>query len=142
MKKHEYFGENLVQMHDPGYETEIGLKKNVRATLKMTRKTMEEDIEDIDNVVRRIKTEVSSMPISSDYDLSDFRFNKVVEDTSKTLLKFISILVSKGTITKKSLTLAQCIQQHIAEYNGSRRNQTSLGLALKLHHKIGSSELI
>ena len=78
----------------------------------MTRKTMEEDI---DNVVRRIKTEVSSMPISSDYDLSDFRFNKVVEDISKTLLKFISILVSKGTITKKSLTLAQCIQQHLAE---------------------------
>ena len=141
-KLSEHFGENLVQIHVPGYETEIGLKKNVRATLKMTRKTMEEDIEDIDNVVRRIKTEISSIPISHDYDLSDFRFNKVVEDTSQTLLKFISMLVSKGTITKKSLTLAQCIQQHIAEYNESRRNQTSLGLALKLHHKMGSSELI
>ena len=100
-KLSEHFGENLVQIHVPGYETEIGLKKNVRATLKMTRKNMEEDIEDIDNVVRRIKTEISSIPISHDYDLSDFRFNKVVEDTSQTLLKFISMLVSKGTTTKK-----------------------------------------
>ena len=34
--------------------------------------------------------------------------------------------------------LAQCIQQHIADWN-----QTTLGLAVKLHHKHhGSSELI
>lgn len=35
-------------------------------------------------------------------------------------------------------TLTQCIQQHIT----STHNQTTLGLAVKLHHKYGSYELI
>ena len=136
-----YFGEELVQIHVPGYETEIGLKKYVRTTLKMARKSTR-DSEDIDDIVRRIRSEVSSKPISRDYDLSDFCFDKAVEDTSKTLLALISKLVSDGKTNKKALTLAQCIQQHIGGYQESRRNQTSLGLAIKLHHKIGSSELI
>ena len=141
-KLSEHLGEELVQIHVPGYETEIGLKKYVRTTLKMARKSMEEDSEDVDDVVRRIRSEVSSIPLSRDYDLSDFCYDKAVKDTSETLLKLISMLVSKGTIDKKSLTLAQCIQQNIGAYHESRRNQTSLGLALKLHHKTGSSELI
>ena len=53
----------------------------------------------------------------------DFCFNKIVEDTSQTLLKFISKLVSKGTITKKSLISPQCIQQNIGADHESRRNQ-------------------
>ena len=60
--------------------------------------------------------------------------HKVIESTSATLLKLVS-----GATTKPSLTLAQCIQQHIC---GAGRNQTTLGLAVKLHHKHGSSELI
>lgn len=43
-----------------------------------------------------------------------------------------------GKVTKPSLTLAQCIQQHISR----SWNQTTLGLAVKLHHKHGSSELV
>ncbi|KAG1674268.1 hypothetical protein GQR58_015168 [Nymphon striatum] len=74
-----------------------------------------------------------------DYNLSYYVRHKVIENTSATLLKLVSSLVSGGDITKPSLTLAQCIQQHIC---GAGRNQTTLGLAVKLHHKYGSSELI
>lgn len=41
-------------------------------------------------------------------------------------------------MTKSALTIAQCIQQHISK----SWNQTTLGLAVKLHHKHGSSELV
>jgi hypothetical protein len=50
----------------------------------------------------------------------------------------ISDLVSDGEVTKKSLSLIQSIQSH----KTSTRNQTTLGLAVKLHHKFGSSELL
>ena len=45
---------------------------------------------------------------------------------------------NEGKVTKASLTLAQCIQQHVSR----SWNQTTLGLALKLRHQHGSSELI
>ena len=35
--------------------------------------------------------------------------------------------------------MAQCIQQHVG---GTNINQTTIGLAAKLHHKHGSSELV
>ena len=137
-----YFGVELVIISVPGCETEVGLKKYVSKTLKMTKKAMAEDSDDIDNFVRRISSEVSSIQTPRDYNLSDFSYDKTVTDTSETLLKFISKLISKGKITKKSITLAQCIQQHIGSWHDSKRNQTILGLAVKLHHKTGSSELI
>ena len=40
-------------------------------------------------------------------------------------------------MTKPALTLAHCIQRQISK----SWNQTTLGLAVKLHHKHGSSEL-
>ena len=64
--------------------------------------------------------------------------SNVVTNTSPTLLKIMSELVSKGQVSKKSLSLAQAVQSHIT----STRNQTTLGLTAKLHHKYGSSELI
>ncbi|KAL8573956.1 hypothetical protein ACOMHN_029403 [Nucella lapillus] len=70
--------------------------------------------------------------------MSSFEYTKIIESTSPTLLRLISSLVSAGCVTKKALTLAQCVQQHI----GGNMNQTTLGLAVKLHHKYGSSELI
>ena len=137
----DYYGSELVLISVPGYETEIGLKKNVGKTLKMTRKSMAEDSGDIDEIVRRITSEVSSIPKPRDYDLSEFCFDKTIKGTSETLLTLISKLISRGDKTKKAITLSQCIQQHIGSWKG-RRNQTSLGLAVKLHHKFGSSELI
>ena len=78
-------------------------------------------------------------PRNVDYKLSDYVHHKVIESTSETLLRLVSSLVSGGAITKPSLTLAQCIQQHVG---GTSSNQTTLGLAVKLHHKHGSSELV
>ena len=76
-------------------------------------------------------------PKPGDYNLSDYVRHKVIGSTSATLLNLVSSLVSGGAITKPSLTLAQCIQQHIC---GAGRNHTKLGLVIKLHHKHGSSE--
>lgn len=54
------------------------------------------------------------------------------------MLQVISKLVSNGQVTQKSLSLTQAVQGHIT----GTRNQTTLGLAVKLHHRYGSSELI
>ena len=50
----------------------------------------------------------------------------------------MSKLISGGATTKASLTLTQSIPQHIS----GTHNQTTLGLAVKLHHKYGSRTLI
>ena len=86
----QYFGEELVVLHVPGCETEIGLHKNLGRTLKIVRKHMCEEDDEIDELVRRIDSEVTSLPLPRNYDLSDFQFKKIVEDTSPTLLKFIA----------------------------------------------------
>ena len=78
-------------------------------------------------------------PKPGDYNLSDYVRHKVIGSTSANLRNLVSSLVSGGAITKPSVTLAQCIQQHIC---GAGRNHTTLGLVVKLHHKHGSSELI
>ena len=54
------------------------------------------------------------------------------------MLRLISKLISNGEVTKASLSLAQSVQYHITK----GRNQTTLGLAVKLHHRFGSSDLI
>ncbi len=137
-----YFGEDVVVLSVPGCETEIGFRKIVGKTLKITKKSFTDHDDDITNIVSRITSEVTSIPMPRDYKLSDFHYEQTIKDTSVTLLQLISQLISDGQITKKVLTLAQCIQQHIGIGNETRRNQTSLGLAIKLHHKHGSSELI
>ena len=53
-------------------------------------------------------------------------------------MTLISDLVSGGEVTKKSLSLSQSIQSHIT----GTRNQTTLGLGVKLQHRYGSFELI
>ena len=85
-----------------------------------------------------IKAEVSKLPTPKDYDLSEFCPSKVIANTSCTLLSLIANLVSNGEVTKKALTLTQSIQQYVS----GTYNQTTLGLAVKLHHQFGSSELI
>ena len=87
----------------------------------------------------KILSEVRATPKPGDYNLSDYVCHKVMGSTGATLLNLVFSLVLGGTITKPSLTLAQCIQQHICS---AARNHTTLGLVVKLHHKHGSSELI
>ena len=78
-------------------------------------------------------------PRSEHYQLGNFVQSKLIESTSSTLLTLVSVLVSRGKNTRQSMSLAQCIQQHVG---GNGRNQTTLGLGVKLHHKYGISELI
>ena len=85
-----------------------------------------------------MKAEVLALPGSNDYNLSQFTFEKTVANTSPTLLALVSQLVSNGELNKSAVTLSQCIQQHIS----NSTNQTTLGLAMKLHTKFGSSELV
>ena len=101
---------------------QISLKKYVGKTLKMTRKSMAEDSGDIDEIVRRITSEVSSIPKPRDYDLSEFCFDKTIKGTSETLLTLISKLISRGDKTKKAITLSQCIQQHIGSWKGRKKS--------------------
>ena len=50
----------------------------------------------------------------------------------------VSELVSNGKVTQQSLSLTQAVQGHITH----TRNQMTLGLAVKLQHRHGGSELI
>ena len=86
-------------------------------------------------VVRRVKAEVRKIPPPREYyDLSDFTFSKTVADTSETLLRLVSALVSDGNVTKPSQTM----QPHIS----GASNQATIGFDIKLHHKLGSSDVI
>ena len=97
------------------------------------------DEEKEDALVRKITTEAHSIPFNSkSYDIGDFTHAKTKQQTSATLLRFISKLVSNGEVTKKSLSLSQSIQYCMT----NTRNQNALGLGVKLHHKFGSSDLI
>ena len=50
----------------------------------------------------------------------------------------MSALVSDGNVTKPSFIISQTIQKHIS----GARNQATIGLDIRLHHKHGSSDVI
>ena len=58
-----------------------------------------------------------------------------LDSTSPTLLDIVSKLVSGGVVNKQPVSLTQSIQQHV----NKQWNQTTLGVAVILHHKFGSS---
>ena len=135
-----HFGAELLVLHIEGCESVLGFEASLGRVMKIVKVSNSQGCDDqVDKLVRSIRSEVMAMPRPGDYNLGDFVYQRLVQSTSKTLLKLVSSLVSDGFTTKQSLTLAQCIQQHIG---GANRNQTTLGLAVKLHHKHGSSELI
>ena len=133
-----FFGEEMLVIQVEGCNTLVGFKKFVTRSLKLETLTKSDTDSSLDNLVRRVKAEVADIPLPRDYNLRYFTREKCIEDTSETLLKLLSHLISDGEISKESLTLAQCIQYNMT----MSRNQTSLGLALKLHQKHGSSELL
>ena len=134
----KHFGTEVIIMHIEWCESVLGMRSSVGRMVKLV-KTMGVDGDDeLDKLVRQIQTESLVTPKPRDYDLRNFQFTKLIESTSPTLLRLISCLVSGGCITKQALTLAQCVKQHIS----GNTNQTTLGLAMQLHHKYGSRELI
>ena len=136
----DYYGDTIVVLRVEGCETIVGFRQCVGKSLKLVKQAETSSADDdVTKLVRRVRAEVRNIPLPREYDLGSFRHDKVIQDTSPTLLKFVSSLVSKeGKVTKPSLTLTQCIQQHISR----SWNQTTLGLAVKFHHKYGSSELV
>ena len=105
----------------------------------MVKDSGSDENDDVAKVVRRVKAEVREIPQPREYyDLSDFTFSKTVADTSETLLRLVSALVSDGNVTKPSLTISQNMQPHIS----GARNQATIGFDIKLHHKLGSSDVI
>ena len=121
--------DEIVVLNIDGCASVIGFQEFLGKILKIAKVDSEDD-EMEDTLVQKIVTEFSKIPSNKDYDLNEFSYTKVKEQTSATLLRFISKLVSNGEITKPSLSLSQSIQQHIS----STQNQTTLGLGIKLHH--------
>ena len=107
----DYFGQRLIVISIPGCQTEIGLQEHIGNKLKMVRISESEEDVIISDVVHQITSEVTNIPCPKDYNLADFRQNRAIEDTSKSPLKLVSKLISKGEITKK-----------IAFYNHSLSN--------------------
>ena len=111
----DYFGDEVVVLSAvEGCDTIVGFRTFVAKSLKMVKVSGSDENDDVAKVVRRVKAEVRKIPQPREYDLSDFTFSKTVDDTSETLLRLVSALVSDGNVTKPSLTISQTIQQHIS----------------------------
>ena len=91
----------------------------------------------VEHLAEQIRLEVKSIPIQNNYDISSFTYASAVDGTSN-VLSFIARLVSDGAVTKVSPSLAQSIQHPVAKWH----NQTTVGLAVKCHHRFGSKEAI
>ena len=102
-----HFGDKLIVLHIEGCDSLVGFK----AILGMG------DDDELDKLVRKIRSEVMAKRRNVEYKLSDYVHHKVIEGNSATHLRLVSSLVSGGAITQPSLTLAQCIQQHIGGTN-------------------------
>ena len=131
----DYLGENIVVLHIEGCASIVSFRDVVGKTVKMVKYDGVDD-ESVETVVRRVKAEVLALPRSNDYGLSQFTFEKTGANTSPALLALVSQLVSNGELNKSAVIISQCIQQHIS----NSTDQTTIGLAVKLHHKFGSSE--
>ena len=134
----KYLGNDLVVLNIEGCASVVGFHEYVSKILKIS-KVESVDEEKEDALVRKITTEALEIPTNKkNYDFGDFTHAKTTEQTSRTLLRFISKLISNGKVTKAAMSLSQSIQYCITNTG----NQTTLGLGVKLHHKFGSSDLI
>ena len=128
-----YFGDDVTVLSSEGCVSIVGFREHV------SKRVDNMDEERKDTLVRHITTEARAIPSNNkNYDLGDFTYTRTKQQTSITLLRLISKLISNGEVTKASLSLAQSVENHIIK----GRNQTTLGLAVKLHHRFGSSDLI
>ena len=132
----DHFGSSLIEMHIKGCANLYCFKDHLPENLVC--ETVSDTEATMDLLVNQIINESRQSPKHMAYDLSKFTKATVIESTSQTLVTLISKLVSNGNITKCSLSLAQSIQSCITKTS----NQTTLGLAVKLHHKFGSRDLI
>ena len=131
-----HFGTSLIILRVSGCAHILAFKKYLPESLKLVAAS---DNDDISIMAKKITREVKCSARSQDsYDLNDFTMAKCIDNCNETRLEFISILVSNGEVSKKSVCLCQSIQALISK----SFNQIILGYSLKLHYSSGSRELI
>ena len=135
-----YYGEQLMILRLEGCANVIGFRRFISRSVKLVAQRDDaQDDEKIEAIVCKIRSGVKVLPkVLNHYDLDQFTYSNTCESTSETLLTRISRLVSKEKKNKIALSISQCVQQHIA----LSPNQTTLGLAPKLHYKFGSTEIV
>jgi hypothetical protein len=133
----EHLGEKLIEMKIDGCASLLCLRSHLKANLVESHES-EDMINYSNKLIKHITKEAKGLPKQTDYDLGQFTTAKTVENTSETLLYLITNLVSSGELSTEAISLAQSIQSHITKTS----KQTTLGLAVKLHHRFGSKELV
>lgn len=118
----DHFGDEIVMLHVEGCASILGFRDYIGKSVKLVRDENVNKVH-VDSVVRMVKSEVKAASYC-DYDLSEFTFEKTVASSSPTLLALVSQLVSNGEVNKVSVSITQCIQQHITK----TPNQTTLGM--------------
>ena len=110
-----HFGDELLVLHIEGCDSVVGLKASLGKVIKIVKisQSMGDD-DELEKLVRKIRSEVMAKPRNVDYKLSDYVHQKVIESTSATLLRLVSSLVSGGAITKPSLTLPSAFSSMLA----------------------------
>ena len=99
-----HFGDELLVLH---IDSVVGFKASLGKVFKIVKKSQSMgDDDELEKLVRKIRSEVMAKPRNVDYKLRDYVHHKVIESTSETLLRLLSSLVSGGAFTKPSLTLA------------------------------------
>ena len=130
----EYHFQNNLVMKIDGCVSLVCLREHAPQNLKLVTAN---DADPVADVVKIISNEVNREKLL-EYDISSSTMAKAKEGTSSTRLCLVSGFVSSGKVTSKSLSLSQSIQTLI----NKKFNQTTLGLAVKLHHQFDSRELI
>ena len=103
-----HFGDELLMLHIEGCDSVVGFKASLGKFIKIVKiKSKGDDDDNLEKLVRKIRSEVTVTPWPGDYNLSDYACHKVIKSTTATLLTLVSSLVSGGAITKLSLILAQ-----------------------------------
>ena len=132
-----FFGDDLIKLDIAGCASLFCLSSHLPDFIRLVKV---DSTEAVPSAVLRdqIIAECQEIHKPQDYDLAMFTNTRAIHDTSPTLLEFVAGLVSDGDVNRTSIALSQSIQGHVTK----TFNQTTFGLAVKLHHKFGSRELI
>ncbi len=133
----EHFGKSIVQLQVRGCASLLCFRKHLPEQMKLVDST---DPYLCTEFAALVSEEIQSLSVnkSDTYKLGTFTKEDTVNNCSESLLNFVSQLVSSGEINRKSLSIAQIIQA----LGAGNFNQTTLGLALKIHHFSGSRHII
>ena len=131
-----HFGDDLVKLDISGCASLLCFKDHLPSCIRIEK--VEDDEEAmITKMTDTLMAECKALP-KLGYKVGKFTQSEAIKSTSCTLLTLVYSLASCGKTSRVSLTLAQAIQSHITK----SFNQTTLGLAIMLHHRFGSKELV